>query len=98
MSNSKHPSRPVAEEPTAPTAPTEETKMNKTSMDALNRGWSIGFGTQIHPSNPDFDYALSRADAQVAETPRAPSLAQLAAGYTDAVAALFATLRRRPAH
>jgi hypothetical protein len=83
----------------AQSAPPEESQMNKTSMDALNRGWAIGFGTRIHPQNADFDYALRRGDIIVPEAlPPASSLLHRLAGYASGAEVFVAMLGRRVAH
>jgi hypothetical protein len=73
--------------------------MNKISMDALNRGWVVGFGTRIHPQNADFDYALRRGDivAPAAAPPARPLLDRLAA-YAAGAEVFVAMLGRRLAH
>jgi hypothetical protein len=48
--------------------------MSKISMDALNAGWEIGFGTGIRYQNADFDYAVSRNDIVVPEPTQAGTL------------------------
>jgi hypothetical protein len=72
--------------------------MNKISMDALNRGWSVGRGTQSHPTNADFDYALGRNDVVVPEPRKAKSLVELLAVFVSGAEAWAVTLGRRFAH
>jgi hypothetical protein len=38
--------------------------MNKISMDALNAGWSIGFGTRVAPRHDEFEYFAARQAAR----------------------------------
>jgi hypothetical protein len=80
-------------------APPEESPMNKISMDALNRGWAIGFGTAIHPQNADFQYALRRADIVVPAAPSpAKSLLDRLGEYVAGAEVFFAMLSRRLTH
>jgi hypothetical protein len=37
--------------------------MNKVSMDALNRGWAVGHGTNVRRYNADFAFAVVRLGA-----------------------------------
>jgi hypothetical protein len=60
--------------------------MNNVSMDALNRGWSIGFGTKLRYEHADFDHGPHR-DA-VPRTPRAERLTALFAKIASAAAGL----------
>ena len=72
--------------------------MNKISMNALNAGWSIGFGTQIRPTNADFETALSRNDVVVPEAPQGRTLETLIAEYAAKAEVFLASLGRRFAH
>lgn len=44
--------------------------MEKLAMDALDRGWALGFGTRIRIIDPDFEAARAEATRRVAEPPR----------------------------
>jgi hypothetical protein len=72
--------------------------MNKTSMDALNRGWSIGFGTQLPSQNADFEHALSRNEVVVPEPTKGGSRVKLLAVVVSGAEAWLTTLGRRFAH
>jgi hypothetical protein len=71
--------------------------MNKISMDALNRGWSIGFGTRIQVRNDDFDEALSREAGRAPERVQHLVPAQAAKAPLALAEAFALFLRRRPA-
>ena len=34
--------------------------MNQVSMDAMNKGWALGFGTQVSSADADILYAAAR--------------------------------------
>lgn len=53
--------------------------MNKISMDALNTGWNLGFGTAVRSANPDFDAAAARVADHPAEA--APRQSGVLAGF-----------------
>lgn len=73
--------------------------MNKISMDALNTGWCLGFGTAVARPMNDFDLLVARkleTDEVPAQQPRRFAAAFAAVG---AVAQDFLTaLTRRAAH
>jgi hypothetical protein len=68
--------------------------MNKVSMDALNNGWALGFGTNVRQHNADFAFAAARLEATtLAPTVRKPSafeafLGEMADAADDFVASL----------
>ena len=44
--------------------------MEKTAMDAFNRGWALGFGTRIRVTDPDIEAAIARAEGIERPEPR----------------------------
>lgn len=74
--------------------------MNKLSMDALNAGWNVGFGTQVPSQNRDFDLLVAQKTAEQSE----PELKHVdfveafVAEVQGKVEAILAVLARRPAH
>jgi hypothetical protein len=68
--------------------------MNKVSMDALNNGLALGFGTNVRRHNADFDFAAARLEATtLSPTVRKPSafiawLGEIADAADDFVASV----------
>ena len=69
--------------------------MSKISMDALNAGWGIGFGTEIRSQNADFDYAVSRSDIVVPEPSQARTLETFVAGFMTKAEEFLRVVGRR---
>jgi hypothetical protein len=76
-----------------------ESQMNKISMDALNSGWNLGFGTRLQAVDADFAQAKTRSDATApAATPQVARIADRLAGYTATAQAFLFSIFARPAH
>lgn len=70
--------------------------MNKIPMDALNNGWSIGFGTMIPAAKTDLDLLLAEKTAPSEQ--QAPIVPASAATRPGWFARLAAARRHAPAN
>lgn len=66
--------------------------MDKTAMDAFDRGWALGFGTRVRVVDEDFEAALDRS-ADVKRPSERPSRAGLLIALLAAMGPMA-----RPAH
>ena len=73
--------------------------MNQVSMNALNTGWSLGFGTSVPGQQSDLDllvaHKLETDDVSVIQPTRFAMLAKAVAAFAEE---LSASLARRAAH
>jgi len=49
-----------------------EWTMSKMAMDALSKGWALGFGTRVGAVDPDFEAAMAR-ETRTERKPEAPT-------------------------